>query len=117
MYIDHFVCEKGEAFTNSNSYFYETNQTYSNLFNYSSPYKQLVADDSVSNANVMKTVYIDSGGSFKEFQVGSGGVSAMNHTDTSSSTVQITGSNRISGNFAVKEFNTYLTNKAEENTI
>ena len=118
LYIDHFVCEKGEAFTNSNSYFYETNQTYSNLFNYSSPYKQLVADDSVSNANVMKTVYIDSGGSFKEFQVGSSGVSAIDHTDALvQTTVQITGSNRISGNFAVKEFNTYLTNKAEEKIL
>ena len=118
LYIDHFVCEKGEAFTNSNSYFYETNQTYSNLFNYSSPYKQLVSDDSVSNANVMKTVYIDSGGSFKEFQGGASGVSAIDHTDALVQTTnQITGVNRISGNFSVKEFNTYLTNKAEEKIL
>lgn len=118
LYIDHFICEKGEAFTNSNSYFYPTHQTYNNIFNYSSPYKQLVADDSVTGANVMKSVYIDSGGSFTEFQVGSSGVNSIDHTDALVQTaMQITGTNRISGNFAVKEFNTYLTNKAEEQIL
>ena len=118
LYIDHFICEKGEAFTNSNSYFYPTHQTYSNLFNYSSPYKQLVADDSVTGATVMKSVYINSGGSFEEFQVGSSGVNSIDHTDALvQTTMQITGSNRISGNFSVKDFNTYLTNKAEEQIL
>ena len=118
LYIDHYICQKGEGFTNTNSYFYPVSQTYSNLFNYAAPYKQLVADESVAGATVMKSVYIDSGGSFESFNVGQSGVSAIDHNDGIIQTsVQITGDNRISGDFAVKDFNIYLTNKAEEQIL
>lgn len=118
LYIDHYVCQNGEAFTNTNSYFYPTNQTYNNLFNYAAPYKQLVVDESVDNATIMKNVYIESGGSFELFNVGQSGFNAIDHNDgIVQTTIQITGVNRISGNFAVKDFNIYLTNKAEEQIL
>ena len=118
LYIDHYVCQNGEGFTNTNSYFYPVTQTYSNLFNYAAPYKQLVADDSVTGATVMKSVYIDSGGSFELFNVGQSGVNAIDHNDGIVQTsIQITGADRISGDFSVKDFNIYLTNKAEEQIL
>ena len=111
LFVDHQLLKHGEAYTNHSSYFTETNQTYANYFNYSAPFKQFVSDASITGANVMTQVYLD--GVAKD-----PGQSNFNSIDYINGQVnftsQITGSNRLSGNYSVKEFNTYLTTLSEE---
>ena len=114
LFVDHQLLNHGEGYTNHSSYFTETNQTYANYFNYSSPFKQFVSDVSIAGANVMTDVYLD--GVAK-----SPGQSNFNSIDYINGQVnftsQITGSNRLSGNYAVKEFNVYLTTLSEEEIL
>jgi hypothetical protein len=117
LYMDHYICKNGEAFSNKSSFFYPTEQTYTNLFNYSSPFKQFISDDSVPNATVMKTAYVNSGG-YKEFAVGTSGLSAIDHNNgLVQMSVGVAGNNPISGNYSIKDFNIYLTNKPEEQIL
>ena len=114
LFVDHQLLKHGEAYTNHSSYFTETNQTYANYFNYSAPFKQFVSDASITGANVMTQVYLD--GVAKD-----PGQSNFNSIDYINGQVnftsQITGSNRLSGNYSVKEFNTYLTTLSEEEIL
>ena len=114
LYVDHQILTKGQAFTNYSSFFYPTSATSNNLYNYSAPFKQMVGDASISGANIMSGVYLD--GDFKS--PGQSNFSSINYNQ---GTVQfsstVTGVNRISGNYAVKDFNIYLTNKNEEEIL
>ena len=114
LFVDHQLLSHGEGYTNHSSYFSETNQTYNNYYNYSSPFKQFVSDVSVTGADVMTQVYLD--GVAKN-----PGDSNFNSVDYLNGQVnftsQITGSNRLSGNYAVKEFNIYLTTLSEEEIL
>ena len=111
LYVDHTVCKVGEAFSNHGSYFYPADTMFSSHFKcYSAPFKQLVMDESITNAQVMSGVYV--GSTFTK--PGEGSLNSINHTEgqvhfdygySSSST--------ISGNYSVKDFNIYLTSKAE----
>ncbi len=114
LFVDHQLLAHGEGYTNHSSYFSETNQTYSNYYNYASPFKQFVSDISVTGADVMTQVYLD--GVAKN-----PGDSNFNSIDYLNGQVnftsQVTGSNRLSGNYAVKEFNVYLTTLSEEEIL
>ena len=57
LFIDHHLLSKGEAFTNHAGLFYPVTNLYNNYYTYAAPFKQMVNDDGVSNATVMKTVY------------------------------------------------------------
>jgi len=114
LFVDHKLLDHGEAFDNHSSYFTEANQTYANYFNYSAPFKQLVSDVSIDGANVMTGVYLDD-----SFIIpGQSGLNSIDYKNGQVNfTQQITGNNRISGNYAVKEFNTYLTTLSEEEIL
>ena len=112
--VDHELCKKGNAFTNHSSFFYPVTQTYNGIYNYSAPFKQMVVDESITGANVMTGVYLDS--SFKS--VGESNLHSINHNEgTVHFSSQITGSNRISGNYSIKDFNIYFTNDTEDDLI
>ena len=114
LYIDHMICKKGNAYSNASSFFYETSQTFANLHNYSAPYKQMVVDESISGADVMSGVYLDN----NFISVGQSGLNSINHVEGMVHfSSQITGSNRLSGDFSLKDFNVYLTNKPEEEVL
>ena len=114
LYADHMISKKGNAFANTSSYFYETTQSYANIYNYSAPYKQIVSDHSITGASQLTGVYVD--GSFSG--VGQGTLHSIGHNQgTAYFSSQITGANRISGDFAIKDFNFYLTNKPEEEVL
>tara|TARA_R100000008_G_scaffold83828_1_gene69796 strand:- start:428 stop:1303 length:876 start_codon:yes stop_codon:yes gene_type:complete len=114
LFVDHQLLKHGEAYTNHSSYFNETTQTYANFFNYSSPFKQFVSDVSVTGANVMTQAYLD-GAAKNPGQDGFHSVDYLNGKVNFTS--QITGSNRISGNYSVKDFNVYLTTLSEEEIL
>lgn len=114
LYVDHKILTKGQAFTNYSSFFYPTSNTVNGLFNYSAPFKQLVGDVSVPGANVMSGVFLD--GVFKS--PGQSDFSSVNYNQgTVQFSTEVAGAGRISGNYAIKDFNVYLTNKNEEDIL
>ena len=59
LFIDNIVCNKAQGYTNHSSIFYSTNNLYNGLYTYSLPFKQIVADSSVSGANVLSGIYVN----------------------------------------------------------
>ena len=113
LFIDNHLLSKGEAFTNHAGLFYPVTNLYNNYYTYAAPFKQMVNDDGVSNATVMKTVYVDG----VEKSIGQGGLHGINHFQGQVHFTSNQGNSVISGNYAVKDFNIYLTNDPEQKLL
>lgn len=113
MWMDNKILTKGEAYQNFSSLFYPITNIYNGFYSYGLPFKQIVCDNSVAGANILSGVYVN--GSFKNLgQSNLTGISPYNgqvYFTTNQST------NTISGNYAVKDFNLYLTSKPEEELL
>ena len=59
LYIDNLICTEGEAFVNYTGEFYSTKKQYNQYYAYSLPFKQIVSDVSVPNANILQGIYIN----------------------------------------------------------
>jgi len=124
LFVDHVLLKHGDAYTNHGSYFEEVTQNYTNFYSYGAPFKQFVSDSSISGSpgysapSIMSGAHINSGGGWKFFPVGTSGMHSVNYRQGEVNlTTQITGANRISGSYAVKDFNTYLTTLSEEEIL
>jgi hypothetical protein len=113
LYIDNLICKVGEGFVNHTGEFFSTQRKYNQFFTYSLPFKQIVSDVSISGANVLQGVYVN--GYFKN--VGESGLEGIMHHKGALLFSQDHGSNAVTGNFSVKEFNVYITTKAEEDLL
>lgn len=114
LWFDNHLLQKGEAYSNQTGYLYnfEDSRLPSSYKTYSSPYKQWVKDSSINGDTnpIIPSSFngydrsddiifdfengriIETGGNFSEDQI-------------------------LSGTFAVKDFNVYLTNETEEDLI
>ena len=113
LWFDNFLLKHGEAYTNTTGqfFYYDDSRLDSNYKAYGSPYKQWVTDSSITGATVPSGVFID--GSFSGRSDGvvldfDNGRALINNSVTGSS---------ITGEFAVKDFNVYLTNDTEDDLI
>jgi hypothetical protein len=113
LWFDNYLLKKGEAFYNTTGTFfnYTDSRRPQEYKVFGSPYKQFVADSSISGANVCSGVYVnnvwtDNGDGLiidhKEGRVFSSGLAA---TDS------------VTGSFSVKDFNIYYVNETEEDLI
>jgi hypothetical protein len=120
-FIDHEVCSKGQAFMNHTATFYPIDSKYSSLYTYALPFKQVVADASINNATVMQGVSID--GNYAGFDctvnpcVGSNDLVGILYHKGQVIFASDKASNTITGNFSIKEYNTYITTKREEELL
>jgi len=113
LWFDNFLLTKGEAFSNKTGtlFNYTDNRLDSRFTPYGSAYKQWVTDSSVSGATIPSGVFIDGNfsgrndGVVLDFDNGRALISG----DVTTST--------ITGEFAVKDFNVYLTNDTEDDII
>jgi hypothetical protein len=112
LYIDHKVCSNG-GYVNHTGKFYKTQRQYNQFHTYSLPFKQIVSDDSISGASVMHGVDID--GSF--MGIGDSGLAGIIHNKGSVLFSESHDDKEITGTFAVKEFNIYITTKAEQDLL
>jgi len=113
MWMDNILLKKGEAFQNFNSQFYPITNIYNGFYSYGLPFKQVVSDSSISGANLLSGVYVNN--SF--IKVGQSGLTGINPNQGQ---VYFTGSQAgktLSGTYAVKDFNIYLTNQPEEELL
>lgn len=110
LYIDHTILKRGEGYKNVSSKFYPVSGVYNNYYTYAAPYKQIVSDQTIDGANQLTGVYLDN-----SFIVpGQSGLVAINHYDGQVVFSSSKNSYAISGNYAIKDFNVYLTDKSEE---
>jgi hypothetical protein len=112
MWMDHTILKKGEAYKNYNSQFYPVTNIFNGFYTYGLPFKQVVNDSSIPNANLLSGVYVNN--SF--IKVGQSGLSGINPNNGQ---VYFTTnqSGTLSGNYAVKDFNIYLTSQPEEKLL
>jgi hypothetical protein len=121
LFLDNKVQSKGEAWANHTGVFYPADNLYYGYYAYSSPYKQFVMDAGISGEapsnnkpHVVTGVYVD--GSFKK--VGdAGGPTYIDHTQGAVYFNSDQSSKTISGNFAVKDFNFFITSESEEELL
>jgi len=115
MWFDHTLLRKGEAFTNHDSNLYSVNSLYQGYNTYGSPFKQFVSDASIPGANIINQVYINGVATNRN----NNGFVAINYGmgQTYFSAPVNTTVTPLSGRYAVKDFNVYLTNDVEEKLL
>jgi hypothetical protein len=113
VFLDKKVCDKGRGFTNYSGSFFAATNLYNNLYTYNLPFKQIVADSSVSGASILSGVYLNS----NFIKIGQSGLVGINHQNGQAFFSNNVSAYPITGNYAVKDFNVYLTNKPEEELL
>ena len=110
LYVDHTILKRGEGYTNVSSKFYPVSGIYNNYYTYAGPYKQIVSDHSITGANQLTGIYLNN-----NFIIpGQNDLVAINHYDGQVVFSANKNSSAISGNYAIKDFNVYLTDKSED---
>ena len=131
LFIDHEVVQKGDAYTNHGSAFYKIDSLFKDYYVYASPYKQLVADTSITGTttpNILTGIYFSAPGTtdYTEgpMHVQSGtppwGFDSINHMQGQlyfTGDSDPVGESGISGSYAIKEFNVFLTSMPEEQLL
>ena len=120
LFIDHEVTQKGDAYTNHQSNFFKIDSLFSDYYVYASPFKQLVSDASItgsSTPNLLTGVYVDGDGPIGP---GTSGLHSINHMQGQAyftgATDPMSGKT-VSGRYAVKDFNVFLTSLPEEQLL
>ena len=113
MWMDNVILKKGEAYKNFSSQFYPVTNIYNGFHTYGLPFKQVVCDSSISGANILSGVYVNN--NFKT--IGQNNLTGISPQNGQVYFASGQGTNTISGNYAVKDFNLYLTNQPEEEIL
>lgn len=112
LWLDHEILDRGQAFFNHGSYFYPVSNRFQGYYTYACPFKPLVADFSITGANVMTGVYVNG----NLIGIGQSGLVDINYTEGQLYfNHPITG--QVSGNYSVKEVNVQLTDQPEEQLL
>jgi len=115
LWLENTVLTKGLAFNNNSGFFYAVPNVWNGLYTYALPFKPLVADSSIPNANIMTGVYLDN----TFITTGQSGLMDINYRDGQVyfNVPITTPQTRISGNYAVSDFSIKLTNRPEEELV
>jgi len=115
LWLDNKILTKGQGYTNYQSVFYPLANMYYGYYTYGAPLKQMVIDSSIIGANIISGVYING-----IFTIpGQNNLSGINAAEGQLYFSQPISdpTKALSGNYAVKDFNIYLTSKTEENLL
>ena len=106
LFLDNAIQYQGQAFTNQSSLFYPTSQEVAGLYSYTAPFTQMCNDTSIFGANIISGVYLNN----TYVGIGQSGLVSINHYFGAVTFNQPVPQNiQISGNFAVKDVNIYLS--------
>jgi hypothetical protein len=118
LWLDNYLLKRGEAFQNKTSdlTYLEDSRLGPGLNGFSSPYKQWVYDESITSAQIPDSATIDGASVSRNDGSGADPQLIIDHQNGRVITTAPTSSS-ISIDYAVKDFNTYVTNETEENLI
>ena len=118
LWIDHTIASVGSGYTNHKSLFYDVGSQWYGYYAYGLPYKQVLSDHSVqpnapTDPDIMTGIYVDG-------QFTTPGSNNLIDIDYSNGHVYFDADQAgktLSGNYAVKDFNIYLTNKTDQDLL
>ena len=120
LFVDHEVTQQGDAYTSHQSNFFKIDSLFSDYYVYATPFKQLVSDGGITGAstpNLLTGVYVDGDGPIGP---GTSGLHSINHMQGQAyftgATDPMSGKT-VSGRYAVKDFNVFLTSLPEEQLL
>lgn len=114
-FVEHTLLDKGEAYTNYSGFFYDVKDIFNGYYTYASPYQPFVANAATTGATLMTGVYLDN----TFIRTGQSGLAHINYERGQLYfTSEISNSHsRLSGNFAIADFNVKLTSLPEEEIL
>tara|TARA_Y100000361_G_scaffold72872_1_gene64585 strand:+ start:800 stop:1663 length:864 start_codon:yes stop_codon:yes gene_type:complete len=115
LWFDHTLLDDGEAYQNTTGQFYNVSQEFAGYQTYASSYSQIVSDASITGASIPTGLYVGS----NLVNVGQGastGLYAIDYNNGRSYWSGEQGGN-VTGSFAIKDFNTFLTNRTEDEIL
>lgn len=110
LWLDHTICSQGQAFVNYSGNFYNISGSYANYYTFGAPFNQLIADSSISGANICTGVYLNN-------KLISTGISGLVDINYKAGHIYFNNDVRrypISGYYSVKEFNINLTDRQDD---
>ena len=118
-FLDNRILSKGDAYVNHSSQLFEVSQgVHSSYSIWGDPFKQMVCDSSIVGATKFTGVSINGNG---PYGVSSSGIAFFQHHQGQvffdKSTAPISQLDTVSGSYAIKDFNTYLTSEPEEELL
>ena len=115
LWFDNKLLTKGEAFQNTTGQFYSVLDDYYGYNAYASSYSQIVADASIPGATIPTGLYAGN----TLVNVGEGGNVGLYAIDYNNGRSYWSGaqSSDVTGSFAIKDFNVFLTNQTEDEIL
>lgn len=115
LWFDNKLLTKGEAYQNVTGQFYSVLDDYYGYNAYASSYSQIVADASIAGATIPTGLYAGN----TLVNVGDGGNVGLYAIDYNNGRSYWSGvqSSDVTGSFAVKDFNVFLTNQTEDEIL
>ena len=113
LFLDNQVGVKGQAYENVGTNFYLTTSPLNNYATYSAPYKQIISDRSIGG-QLLTGIYLNG----VAVPTGQSGLFAINYDEGQlyfSSPPSL--GTQISGDYSIKDFNFYLTDRSEEEIL
>lgn len=115
LWFDNRLLTKGEAFQNVTGEFFGVSDDYFGYNTYASSYSQIVSDASISGANIPTGLYVEN----TLANVGQGGSTGLYAIDYANGRSYWSGAQNgtVSGSFAIKDFNVFLTSRTEDEIL
>jgi len=115
LWFDHTLLNKGEAYQNTTGQFYSVSDDYYGYDTYASSYSQFVSDASITGATIPTGLYAGN----TLVNVGEGGSDGLYAIDYGNGRSYWSGaqSSNVTGSFAIKDFNVYLTSRTEDEIL
>jgi hypothetical protein len=115
LWFDNKLLTKGEAFQNTTGQFYSVLDDHYGYNAYASSYSQIVADASIPGATIPTGLYAGN----TLVNVGEGGNVGLYAIDYNNGRSYWSGaqSSDVTGSFAIKDFNVFLTNQTEDEIL
>jgi hypothetical protein len=115
LWFDHTILEKGEAFSNFASPFYDASSRFQGYYAYGAPFKQFVSDTSIPGAIIINTLTLNNA-TISRGQQNFVGINYDKGHVYFSQPVQ-NASGVLAGNYSIKDFNIFITNDLEEKLL
>jgi hypothetical protein len=115
LWFDHTLLNKGDAYQNTTGQFYSVSDDYFGYDTYASSYSQFVSDASITGATIPTGLYAGN----TLVNVGEGGSDGLYAIDYGNGRSYWSGtqSSNVTGSFAIKDFNVYLTSRTEDEIL
>ena len=118
LWMDHTITSVGSGYTNHGSSFYDVGSQWYGYYAYGLPYKQIISDHSIepnapTDPKIMTGIYVDGA----LVTPGNNDLIDIDYNNGHAYFSSDQAGKNLSGDYAVKDFNIYLTNKTDQELL